>query len=98
VRENVDTLLHDIKKAFDAAQDVISRSQWADRRHATLPVASRDIGHGRALRTKKARAAELENGDRGGWPPFSKHRFLKRGGCPKILVPRRSGSIEPKVI
>ena len=25
---------------------------------------------------------ELENGDRGGWPPFSKHRCLGRGGCP----------------
>jgi len=26
---------------------------------------------------------ELENGDRGGWPPFSKHRCLGRGGCPR---------------
>jgi hypothetical protein len=25
--------------------------------------------------------AQLENGDRGGWPPFSKHRCLGRGGC-----------------
>ena len=30
----------------------------------------------------RERTPELENGDRGGWPPFSKHRCLGRGGCP----------------
>ena len=33
--------------------------------------------------TSRKPTPELENGDRGGWPPFSKHRFLGRGGCPK---------------
>jgi hypothetical protein len=34
-----------------------------------------------------ARSPELENGDRGGWPPFSKHRCLGRGGVLLILQP-----------
>ena len=41
---------------------------------------------------------QLENGDRGGWPPFSKHRCLGRGGCPSHChcVPGRG--LEPKVM
>ena len=35
----------------------------------------------RACHDRPALAAKLENGDRGGWPPFSKHRCLGRGGC-----------------
>ena len=32
--------------------------------------------------TSRKPTPELENGDRGGWPPFSKHRCLGRGRCP----------------
>ena len=41
---------------------------------------------------------ELENGDRGGWPPFSKHRCLGRGGCPSHSGCAPGVRVEPKVM
>ena len=44
------------------------------------------------------RTPELENGDRGGWPPFSKHRCLGRGGCPRHSGCAPPVRVEPKVM
>jgi hypothetical protein len=41
---------------------------------------------------------ELENGDRGGWPPFSKHRCLGRGRCATHSADAPSTRVEPKVM
>jgi len=49
-------------------------------------------------RLRRQTTPELENGDRGGWPPFSKHRCLGRGRCPSHSGDGPPVGVEPKVM
>ena len=48
--------------------------------------------------SRRGNNPELENGDRGGWPPFSKHRLSGRGGCPRHSGCAPPVRVEPKVM
>ena len=62
--------------------DVLCRRRGAHPHVPTRVAPGRAGGPKAGALCSRERTPELENGDRGGWPPFSKHRCLGRGRCP----------------